>query len=289
MAWYQADDATVASWVPRGTVDPNRTATQAVAVNQPTIAASAQMGGKQAVKFVNGANAEFMLTGVWSVAINQPCQVYVAAYQANAVSDCYIFDAIGAHRMGAFGSASRTNIEAYAGAGPIVAADAAYAGLAHVMVFEFNGVSSKVYVDATGAPIVTGNAGIDFATGLTLGNFAGTLAGFSGWDVRHIVVVSGILSALDREAVMTFMAQDIGLAPTPIRVVRPSQYATMLADGTAAMVLNARVSPSGVQAGRIVPNAAATDAQVGIVAVANAGALDTPTIVWYVPGNMGVA
>lgn len=287
MAWYQADDALVAAWVPRGTADPNRTATQAVAANQPTIAASAQMGGKTAVKFPNGAVPIYMVTGVWSVAINQPCQVYVAGYQSNNVSDCYIFDAIGAHRMGALGSATRTNIDAYAGAGPIVAADAAYAGLAHVMCFEFNGAASKVYVDATGAPIVTGNAGADFATGLTLGNFAGTLAGFSGWDVRHIVVVAGILSALDRAALMNFMAQDIGLSPTPIRVARPSQYATMLNDGAAPIALNATLAPSGVLAGRVAA-AGATSSHVGIAAAAAAGVADTPVTVWYVPGNMGV-
>lgn len=72
-----------------------------------------------------------------------------------------------------------------------------------------------------------------------------------------------------------------------IAVVRPIQVVTMLNDGAAPIALNGKVTPSGVNAGRIA-NAGATVSYIGVAQAAAAGALDTPVSVWYLPGDAAI-
>lgn len=164
------------------------------------------------------------------------------------------------------------SIQADATSGPI-SLDSVQAGalpgnnvVAPIVTWEVAGVLCDLLT--SGAAIV--------ANRLVKLSAAGTVIELVAGDAGNVALVRGV--SLDAAAG----------AGAFVRVARPSQIATMLADGTAAMALNARVVPSAV-AGRIVPSGVATGPQLGIVAIANAGALDTVTTVWYVPGNMGVA
>lgn len=210
-AWYHADDASVNAWPERVGGDANKDLAQGTGANQPTIVASEPLlNDKQCVSFPDDiVNAKYMTSGTWTVPLTQPCMVFISAVQTGTSGNHYMFDAKSAHRMGAFGTSSRTNVDMYAGAGPLPNGTSTDTSVAHVMAFEFNSATSKMFKDSN-IDDVTGDAGTDSPLGIVVGNYAGLAAGNSGWKIRQILFVQGSLNATQREELLRYLAADIG-------------------------------------------------------------------------------
>jgi hypothetical protein len=133
-------------------------------------------------------------------------------------------------------------------------------------VLEEKGITADLYAAAAAVP--TAGQLVKMAA-------AGTVTPLVAGDAGNVAIVRG----------PALRAAGLG---APVAVVRTSQPVTMISDGAGPIAVNARVTPSGVAAGRVVANGVATDAQLGIALTAAAAVADAPVTVMWVPGNMGV-
>jgi hypothetical protein len=189
-----------------GAGDTNKNALQSTVAKQPAfVATSANLGNRPCLSF-SGTADNSLVTGVWAAALAQPCSVYFVGRQNGTLGNHYAFDSINAGtQMAAYGNSGANSLTAFAGS----ALPFGTTRVAEVCGCEFNGASSKLYINAKTA-VATGAAGANGATGMTIGNYAGG-GTFSGWDIAEVAVYTGVLSAGDRALLMDYMGARYGI------------------------------------------------------------------------------
>lgn len=207
--WLRADmGITIATgvsvWADQsGNGDANRNAAQGTGANQPTYnATDANFAGKPSLTFA--ANSK-LITGTWSVAIAQPATVFVVGKQDSATPGRYAMDSLSdPPQFALFGDGTNQSHQ-FAGVDNVVASTSS----PKVTVLEYNGASSKQYLSSLTAAI-TGDAGTNGAAGLSIGNYAGSLAN-GGWTLTEILVYNSILSASNRALVTKYLGSRYGI------------------------------------------------------------------------------
>lgn len=212
MAWWRSDllvtqSGNVSAWGDSsGVGDANRNAAQGTGANQPIYnATDANFSNNPSLTFE--ANDK-LITGTWSAAIAQACTVFLCARQDAAVAGRYAFDSLAdPPQFALFGDGAYASHQ-YAGTDNSVANSAG----THVWILEYNGASSKQFIDSTTAT-VTGDASTNGATGISIGNYAsGTANG--GWTIAELGVYSSILSAGNRALLTNYLGTRYGVTIT---------------------------------------------------------------------------
>lgn len=173
-----------------------RDAVQASAGNKPVFKTNI-LNGKPVVRF-DGVNHQFLRTAAFSSVFTSTTIFIVGKGTGNGVTTRYIDGITSNHRQhmlyvtAKYWMTAGTDLNGGT-------ADTNY----HVIVSNFNGASSSIFVDGTS--IVTGNAGTNGMDGATIGSdyVADTLgngANHTG-DIAEVIVYSPTLSAVDREIV----------------------------------------------------------------------------------------
>lgn len=210
VAWYDAakhitlNGSTVSSWGDSAfTADANKTLNQATAAKQPTyIASDPNYNGKPTLQFVS-ANSQFMFSGTWTTALNQPSTVIMVGNSDGSGATQYWKDGL---VIDSGNIAATANDLIYAGtvlsAGATNASPKIIAGI-------YNGASSVIYrSQKTGT---SGNAGTTGVTGFTLGSggAASYPAGVNTLNgkIAEALVFNRALSNEEVGLVMTYLGQ----------------------------------------------------------------------------------
>lgn len=190
-AWYRGDlGASVSAWLDQsGTGDSNKNAAQGTGGIQPSLAASAAFNNQQTFTFTG---TDQMPTGTWAVALAQPFTVMLVGRSLSNVGSNYAFDNLSDPTQCAVNNSAGT-LQAFTTA---ILAPANDPLVASIIFVEFNGASSKMYVNAHTA-VATGAIGAAGMSGVRFGNYAGGGA-FANWDIAEWAAWSGIVSAGDR-------------------------------------------------------------------------------------------
>ena len=141
--------------------------------------------------------------GAFSSSASQPFSV-VATFEATDTTVNTVCDSDDAtNRMLIDLASTTTNCRGYAGAS--VTDGATTVNTVHAVLFEANGASSSIAVDAWGSP-TTGNAGAQEPDGITIGtNYTGgAAAGFAGY-IPEIIVVNGLMTASEKASLPGYL------------------------------------------------------------------------------------
>lgn len=193
------DGDPVATWTDKSASLANVTAAAAA---RPTYKTNI-LNSKPVVRFNGSANV--MATANSSApASAQPTSMFIVG-NFNATNDVMI-DAVtnlthqidrpttpGAYRMYAGASLQDTNDDSST----------------HVFLFNFNGATSKIWVD--GVLTTTGNAGAGALAGVTLGNRGGGGPYFLDGDLAEICIYNSTLSQINRDLVVDYLAARWGI------------------------------------------------------------------------------
>lgn len=180
----------------------SRTATQGASGNQPIIKnALAAFNGHNAIRF-DGAN-DVLDTATFT--ISQPTTVLIVAKYAS-MSSGVMFDSITPinHDIRHNGS----NWQAYAGSALV--GPAANTSL-HVIITQFNGASSKLWID--GGAATSGNAGPGGVNGVALGAGASG-AGSANADITRWLLYSGAKTLVEINQLGPYLAARYGTSWT---------------------------------------------------------------------------
>jgi hypothetical protein len=158
------------------------------------------MNGKPVVRFNDTTHQWFTRAGM---GISQPNTIMVLAKVTSGSATGRILDSTGLDRQ--FVNVNSSGFLIYAGG--YVSDAVNHTGAFHVFTAEFNGASSKAYVD--GIQVATGNSGTNGLDQIYIGS-DGNTATCNG-DISDIAIFNGILSTEDRQANEAYLKTKAGI------------------------------------------------------------------------------
>lgn len=198
------------AWADR-TGDADKEARQETDADQPAWDA----GNDAAFNFwerVIDASNDSMATGTFASPLAQPYTHILAARApvSKAAKHAAVDGLDGSHR----GSIYAAQTTGYVGihAGTALETSVVWSGNVMIVVAEFNGANSKIWVNRYGTPDASGNAGSHSLTGLMY--LKDTAGNFWGGDLAMSILKSGVMSASVREQLVKALADKYALTVT---------------------------------------------------------------------------
>ncbi len=201
-----ADGDVVGGWVDQSGVGKPATATL---TKRPFLKLAANgIGGRAALLF-DGVN-DSLQTAAFTAALSQPNTVYLVFKYANANAQYALVDGIvaGSRHLFYNNTPAFTKYQIYAGT-TVTETTGSINTSAHVAAVLFNGASSQLWVDNVSK--VSGNAGANTLTGLTLGTaFDATSLPFPGL-IAEVLIYNAAHSTQQRVNVQNYLAGKYGI------------------------------------------------------------------------------
>lgn len=210
VAWYRADlgitiGTGVSAWANQVVGDANTNFTQAVAGRQPTYSTSdAALGGAASLQ---GGATKSMQSGLWASALAQPMTILWSGIASTAVEQLLIQGI----STNVFIESTVTDKRPYIYAGSSLISASGDLTAKHVGGGEYNGASSKIYLNSTTA-VATGAGGASSLLDMTIMNVID--GGALPWlgSLHELVFINRVLTAGELLQLMTYMGARIGQA-----------------------------------------------------------------------------
>lgn len=183
--------------------DANKNALQTTDANRPAyITSDPDFNGKASIGF---SGQQRLLTGDWAKPMVQPfTEVVVLKLPASIPSNMRILSTIKASGSGGGSAVLFTGVNTlkmYAGSA-IVESSAVQPGTFAVVLVEYAGTASRIFLNNAVTPIATGSIGTGGASGRTFGGDYGDNYTFNGGKIAYYTNFPRTLSADERKALM---------------------------------------------------------------------------------------
>lgn len=221
LAWYDASmnvtqsSGNVTKWGDSsGSGDSNRDANGSSGQYPTLVSSDSTFNHQNSIDFAS-AGSQFLLTGTWSVPPTQPFTIWcVGTNDGGGSSQAMWYDSL---TLGAqvtlFGPGSGGVVDVFAGGSTFGVSQVTTSPL--VMLVEFNGASSNLFINNHSTAVASGSGGTNTIGGLTIGSASGGVGTtYLDGKISNIGVCQGILSTANKGNLFTWLGTKYGISVT---------------------------------------------------------------------------